>query len=475
MKSPSAPCTLSLPGFPGDANLKCIRAVRTLPGRRLVCSGSWHARNVYIKFFFDTHTAKRDWEREKRGIQYLEMAGIPTPTLLYSGFLPERNSYVLVLAAVEPVRTLKQAWDEAANPAQRHSLLRSMAHTFASQHNTGIIHHDPHLNNFLVSNDVIYTLDGAEIVNQGRPVTRGKGLANIAVFFAILHLGPGEFSRSFFDAYTRRRKTGVKSSDYTHFVRQLRKAEQKSIKKYLHEKIFRDCTEFSRKRTFRKLTVLNRSHDSPQMRVALDSLDMPERGASGKLLKKGNTSTVVMTRINGMDYVVKHYKIKDRLHGLRKAFGRTRAEKSWRNAHRLMITGVRTATPVAISVNTTGPLKHDAYFISKFVNGELLNDYLATYRDPDEITGIAGKLADLLRTLAAYRITHGDMKASNIVVTDNSLVLMDLDSMKQHRSGILFRMQFRKDLERFMRNWPAGSDFSVLIEKHIKTIIDEFV
>lgn len=474
MNIPSVPCSLSLPGIPGDTSLQCERAVRTLPGRRLVCAGSWHARNVYIKLFFDAHTAKRDWEREKRGIQYLYMSGILTPALLYSGYLPDRNSYILVLASVEPATTLKQAWEQAKTRDEKLSLLRSMAQIFASHHNAGLIHHDPHLNNFLLSSDGIHTLDGAEVESTGRPVTIRRGLSNIAAFFATLHLGPGEPGRSFFDAYTANMERGTTPLDYPRFLKQVRKTQGKQTRKYLYGKIFRDCTDYSRTRTFRRLTMLSRSHDSPNMQAVLASPEAFLHGHDRQLLKEGNTSTVVMTEIDNTGYVIKHYRIKGPLHGLRKAFARTRAEKSWINAHRMQITGIMTATPVAIIVNTTGPLRHDAFYITEHLNGELLKDYLAT-AGPADMDGIACRLAGLLQSLATRRITHGDMKASNIIVTNDSLALMDLDSMKQHRSGILFRMQFRKDLERFRRNWPAGSDFSVLIEKHIKTIIDEFV
>ena len=46
------------------------------------------------------------------------------------------------------------------------------------------------------------------------------------------------------------------------------------------------------------------------------------------------------------------------------------------------------------------------------------------------------------------------MKATNIkVLTDGWVLLIDLDSMQQHKVGIAAKKAHVRDIKRFMRNW----------------------
>lgn len=475
MHSLTPPFSITLPDAAGDNDLECRQAVRTLPGRRLVCAGHWQGRNVYAKLFYNSRKARRDWQRERHGISHLLAASIPTPPLLYSGFLPDRECYILVLGAVEPAMTLKEAWAAAATPELRDALLAAMARTLAEHHNAGILHHDPHLNNFLVSGETIHTLDGADVEQHGKPLRGRTALANLAAFFSVLHLGPGEASRRFFGTYSAHRESVTGRDDYLVFLKSLANTTRKNIRKYLHEKIFRECTEFARRRTFNRLTILNRRYDSPVLQELLANPESFAQLPQVATIKQGNTSIVSLARIGQQNIVIKYYRIKGLLHGLKRSMQRTRAEKSWINAHRLIISGIKTAAPIAIIVNKTGPFRHDAWFLTEHVDGMYLDDFLTsqptTHADKRHM---AEQLAGMLRKLAANRITHGDLKSSNILVVDKEPVLMDLDSMKQHRSGILFRRQFRKDLERLMRNWTTGSEFSGLLEASVADLAKKY-
>jgi tRNA A-37 threonylcarbamoyl transferase component Bud32 len=51
------------------------------------------------------------------------------------------------------------------------------------------------------------------------------------------------------------------------------------------------------------------------------------------------------------------------------------------------------------------------------------------------------------------KLSHGDMKATNIKVLDGKPYLIDLDSMQQHAWDFLAKKRHAKDLKRFMRNW----------------------
>ena len=83
----------------------------------------------------------------------------------------------------------------------------------------------------------------------------------------------------------------------------------------------------------------------------LDLLADPEgylKAREVRTLKDGNSSTVMVVRVNDRPVVVKRYNIKGRRHGLARALRATRAARAWRNAHALLFDGVPTARPLAM-------------------------------------------------------------------------------------------------------------------------------
>ena len=70
----------------------------------------------------------------------------------------------------------------------------------------------------------------------------------------------------------------------------------------------------------------------------------------------------------------------------------------------------------------------------------------------------------LFRILADYRISHGDMKATNFLVRNGTLHVLDLDAMERSRTKAKFREKFGRDLTRFQKNW-VGTSIEPEIEK----------
>ena len=62
------------------------------------------------------------------------------------------------------------------------------------------------------------------------------------------------------------------------------------------------------------------------------------------------------------------------------------------------------------------------------------------------------------------RITHGDLKGSNILLPQDQAVLLDLDAMKQHKDEETARRHIGKDVERFLLNWKKDYPHPSLYE-----------
>jgi serine/threonine-protein kinase RIO1 len=80
---------------------------------------------------------------------------------------------------------------------------------------------------------------------------------------------------------------------------------------------------------------------------------------------------------------------------------------------------------------------------------------VGTQRSLDDAELLA--LDALLRQMVTARLSHGDFKANNLLLRDNHLAIIDLDSMRQHNSEEKFRRAFARDLKRLLRNWPEES------------------
>ena len=55
------------------------------------------------------------------------------------------------------------------------------------------------------------------------------------------------------------------------------------------------------------------------------------------------------------------------------------------------------------------------------------------------------------------RVSHGDMKATNFIVTGETLQVIDLDAVKWHGSNKPFIKAYGGDLQRFMDNWQGNT------------------
>lgn len=89
--------------------------------------------------------------------------------------------------------------------------------------------------------------------------------------------------------------------------------------------------------------------------------------------------------------------------------------------------------------------------------GPNLLDHLAPHVASGPPAAESSALRTLFATLHRERISHGDLKATNLLWQDGRVVLIDLDAMQQHRSDASHARAWGKDRARLLRNWPADS------------------
>lgn len=76
----------------------------------------------------------------------------------------------------------------------------------------------------------------------------------------------------------------------------------------------------------------------------------------------------------------------------------------------------------------------------------------------------------LLYRFYLLKLSHGDMKATNIKMQDTTPMLIDLDSMQQHRWAYFAQQAHVRDLQRFMQNWKHDTSLYNAFIKSFKVV-----
>lgn len=459
---------------PEKTPVVCEQPLRNLPGKRLVCRATWGKRLVLVKLFLHPQSARRHWLREKKGVELLSSNNLATPSLLFSGSLNDATP-VLIFEYLPMALTALEQWQQCLDDNQRLVLLKKLISTIAAQHHCGLWQQDIHLDNFLISEEKIYTIDGdgvrcaATTIRPHRSMSEHERKNNLALFFAQLppqydHLLPDVLTH-----YLAQQKTPsaicknwqAVLHNYLHKVRRQRRHT------YV-DKAYRSCSEFERHNSFRRVLIYRRDINPTLFQTLADNPDGLFKQAT--ILKDGNSATVAAIHIDGQSWVIKRYNIKNFWHGLKRCWRPTRAWVSWGNAHRLSISNIETPQAIAMVEKRWGPLRLGGYFICAAIEGPSAWHYLLDHQvNSMDKSIIKEQFLALFKLLHQLKITHGDCKASNFLIHNHKIYIIDLDAMTEWHWHLLFARNFHSDRARFIRNWDPDQALQRWFDQHLIT------
>jgi len=426
----------------------CLEVARSLPGKRLVFLGEYAGEKAFVKLFLDPNRGERHWRREMDGLVAFKRCNILTADVLYAGKTADQGLPVIVLAQLTGVKSIKQAWREADAKSQERILMR-MVVLLAHHHQSGVCQTDLHLDNFMLSDQEIFSLDGAGVVKYPGGVDQETGLQNLGLFVAQLLPDWELYIPEIYKLYSTERcwSNGPGSESLLNQVQVSRKGRWKEF----CNKLFRNCSAFTYAKQRGGFQVVAREYAVQGMYDLLQNPDASFPG-SGQALKNGNTCTVWATVVNGQGVVIKRYNVKGFWHGLKLMLFTGRGERSWVNGYRLLFYGIATPKPVAILKMKGGLFHPKAYLITEQLQAVNAREW---FFDPVVSDGekelMAELIAQLLHKLQQQQISHGDLKASNILIADKEAMLIDLDAMRQHADTAVFEKAWSWDIKRFMR------------------------
>ncbi|NIP13803.1 MAG: hypothetical protein GWM88_03275 [Pseudomonadales bacterium] len=415
-----------------DGRIECLEVLRLLPGRRLVMRVRVGGRACVLKLFVGDGAARYS-ARERAGLELLAASGVRTPELVAHLHLPGGGEGILL------------DWLTRSRPLVEEDPrgLAEVAAALARLHANGALQHDAHLNNYLRGGDgTLYAIDG-DGVRRPALARRKRELANLALLLAQLPPPDSDRLAIVAGAYWRERwGSDPRPEELAALQRRVNAQRARRMRRYLR-KTLRECTEFHCDRKDGRFVVCARDAWTSHM---ADFVDQPEDHlVAGTVLKAGNSATVMRVRVGGVPYVVKRYNVKSFLHGLRRALRpKPRYRVAWLSGHRLLRLGIATPRPVALLEVPRG-LATVAYLVTEDLGG---SRGLADEIDADGYSpGVGQAVAGLFLALGDAGLIHGDTKASNFLVGNDDVYLIDLDAMKQggrRRS---------RDVARFLANW----------------------
>ena len=451
--------------------LFCHEIIRVIPGKRLVAFGTYAGKPVVAKLFYEPGNAARHVRREHAGIKALLDRSVLTPQLHYFGMAKGGKVYVLIFERITQADSLETIWQNRSSIKELLPLLHALMIELATHHVLGILQHDLHFKNFLIKNKHIYTIDGGDLQVFDRPLTKKDSLDNLGLFFSQLGVGTEDLQTALFQIYAEARSFLVKKYDLVY----LNAAQEKwtAIRwEQFSKKIFRSCTAFVRAATMTSLSLYDRDYESVEFLQFLKNPEAIFNAPDTEILKAGRSATVVKIKLDERYFVLKRYNLKNAFHRLRRCLRASRAANGWRLGQRLRLMGVATAKPAAFIEKRVLGLRGKSYLLTEYIDGDHAGDFFASHQHDDAHSRfVAQQMMALFENLARLRITHGDLKMTNILVARQlKPMLIDLDGMHEHKNLFRFKRAFHREIKRFMVNWRGNPTIYDMFELLVQEI-----
>jgi tRNA A-37 threonylcarbamoyl transferase component Bud32 len=360
----------------------------------------------------------------------------------------EQSGWAIVMEKIIDSSTALEVFQKADSSQNKLNLILQIGRELAKQHSEGVLQTDLHLGNFLLRDEKVFTTDPAQIRFFCGEISKRKSLSNLAMLACWFSDDNTDSIRKLCSEYADMRGWYIDKSDELFIKRQMVIHRKKTIHKEL-KKLLRTGKRSRRIKVTDYVAVFDKNFSE-----TIETTDfikkINEIMVNGQILKNGRTCFVSRVTFNGKDIVIKRYNYKNFIHSLRHTIRRSRASRNWLHAHRLRLLNVNTLAPLAYVERHKGIFVISSYFITEYVEGENYHYFLRDNNVTEQRRArTTGKIAGLFEKLEKYQISHGDLKHSNILITEDGPVLTDLDAMKVHKCKFIYKLRQAKDMNRF--------------------------
>jgi len=175
------------------------------------------------------------------------------------------------------------------------------------------------------------------------------------------------------------------------------------------------------------------------------------------ICKDGSRSLVGKYNLSdGTECVLKYYYPKNLAKKINYGLRGSRCMRSWIAARAFELLKIPTAGAMMIheEKRAAGIMLKQSFLACQLAPGIPLHHVT----DEASLREVAAQLKETFSTMATYRISHGDLKANNIIVDINNRArFIDLDGATLLAPENKWLSLWERDRNRFLRNWPENS------------------
>jgi tRNA A-37 threonylcarbamoyl transferase component Bud32 len=404
----------------------------------------------------DARARVREWLRPGKALAEYERAlavaerQVPTYVPLAAG-VPCRSGTgesFLLTHALEETRQLNtfleqelSDWPEPRRTRLRQRIALALGDLLARMHDAGIVHQDLHAGNLLLHLDQddrprLYLID-LQAVRLGPPLNWRASRNNLVLVnrWFILRASRTERLRTW-HAYCASRSARAGQGAVSRCVcpHRLREVEEHTLasNRAFWRGLDRRCLETNRR--FHRITspgVIGHAVTDLRSDVLEEMLrdpDMPFRQEGVKLLKDSRSSTVaelelplsgVMQRV-----IYKRFRVTSWLDPWLALVRPTGAMRSWVLGHGMRLRWLPTPRPLLLLHRKRGRLLHEGYLLTaKVQDADDLHAFmkrmmsLTSAERKEQMRPVLEQVARLIRGLHQRRLSHRDLKATNLLVS----------------------------------------------------------
>ena len=406
-----------------------------------------------LKSLFRTPRSHKEW---RIGLDLVER-DIPTPPLIASGVSRKsgflRKDYLISreITGAKPLSdwVAENLIQKSTPLSEKRVVIQSLAFFVRKIHDKGVYSSDLHQGNILVQTGkkqlpLFYLID-LHSIRIKRRLTGQERIKNLVQLndFTISMPDRLRFLKFYFQdeglnpTSVRKWSRKIGSASFAHW-------------RHLWKKRKRKCLRASKGIEVLSIGpwrgMIRKGYFSEDFAQLLERVAFDFRKSGNKKIKEGSRTLVKeivgINQKNPEDLILKYYKTPKFLSKMKAVFRTSRARGAWINAHNLLMRGIPTPTPVAFGEKKRWGIVQESFFITEKIPGTtggdiFLKEFLERSRDPEKSSlkkYFLIRLARMVRWMHQTGICHGDLKASNILVTIHrkkpAVFLVDMDGVK---------------------------------------------
>ncbi len=205
----------------------------------------------------------------------------------------------------------------------------------------------------------------------------------------------------------------------------------------------------------RKISIAPSYVDDNSLQDVCNNINTYFQSPDKTILKRGRSSTVIKIAAgNTSNIVVRRDNFVSLFKFLKRGARKSRSRKIWEKGRFLGGLGLKTVTPIALIEDYAFFVRTASYVLFEYIDGITLKAY---FLDP-KTSGVAKnamaeKVVQSIYKWHSSGVTHGDPKASNIMIKNNDIYLIDVEDIRAPKSERTKKHAVTRDKYIILHNW----------------------